>query len=196
MSANKKHRKLKKPVKILLIFSSLLLVVSLSVGVTYAYLLSFPDGVTNTFKPASTKIDIKEEKFDKQIKENVCVENNGDTSVFVRAYIVVTWQNENGDIYPAVPLINRDYTIELSDDNSWFQKEGFYYYSEEVAPGGTTSMLIKSCYPNIETTPDGYGLNVEIISSSIQSMPRNAVNEAWNVYSTSSGHLKASYTNS
>lgn len=57
---NKKHRRLKKPVKVILILSSLLLTVCLSIGTTYAYLLSRSETVTNTFTPGTAGNTIEE----------------------------------------------------------------------------------------------------------------------------------------
>ena len=94
---NKKHRRLKKPVKLILILSSLLLTVCLSIGTTYAYLLSKSETVTNTFTPGTAGNTI-DESFNGTLKENVKVKNTGNINAFIRATIVITWQNKKGEV--------------------------------------------------------------------------------------------------
>lgn len=184
-----KHRRLKKPVKLTLILSSILLTLSLSVGVTYAFLFTRTNEVVNVFTATTVNNEIKED-FKNDLKQNVVIANTGDINAFVRATIVITWQNEAGEVYPVLPVEDTDYTITMYDDNSWFTANGIYYCATEIVPGSSTPVLIKECSPVTGRTPKGYGLNVEILSSSIQSLPRSAVHEAWGVYATADGKLQ------
>lgn len=190
---NKKHRRLKKPVKLILILSSLLLAVCLSIGTTYAYLLSRSETVTNTFTPG-TAVNTIEESFKNDVKKDVKVKNNGNINAFIRATIVITWQNEKGEVYPVLPVEGTDYAITLNPDNGWFENNGIYYCKTEVAPGASTPVLIKECTQEIANAPKGYGLNVEILSSSIQSLPRSAVQDAWGIYASANGELSLTPT--
>ena len=190
---NKKHRRLKKPVKVILILSSLLLTVCLSIGTTYAYLLSRSETVTNTFTPGTAGNTI-DESFNGTLKENVKVKNTGNINAFIRATIVITWQNKKGEVYPVLPVKGTDYAITLNPDNGWFENNGIYYCKTEVAPGASTPVLIKECTQEITNAPKGYGLNVEILSSSIQSLPRSAVQEAWGIYASANGELSLTPT--
>lgn len=191
---NKKHRRLKKPVKLILILSSLLLTVCLSIGTTYAYLLSRSETVTNTFTPGTAGNTI-EESFVNDEKKDVKVTNTGNINAFIRATIVITWQNEKGEVYPVLPEAGKDYTISINtNDNEWLVKGDIYYCKTEVAPGASTPVLIKECTQVIDNAPKGYGLNVEILSSSIQSLPRSAVQEAWGIYASANGVLSLTPT--
>lgn len=185
---NKKHRRLKKPVKLILILSSLLLTVCLSIGTTYAYLLSRSETVTNTFTPGTVGNTI-EESFENDVKKDVKVKNPGNINAFIRATFVITWQNNKGEVYPVLPVEGTDYAITLNPDNGWFENNGIYYCKTEVAPGASTPVLIKECTQVLANAPKGYGLNVEILSSSIQSLPRSAVQEAWGIYASANGQL-------
>ena len=190
---NKKHRRLKKPVKLILILSSLLLTVCLSIGTTYAYLLSRSETVTNTFTPGTAGNTI-EESFENDVKKDVKVKNTGNINAFIRATIVITWQNNKGEVYPVLPEKGTDYAITLNPDNGWFENNGIYYCKTEVAPGASTPVLIKECTQEIANAPKGYGLNVEILSSSIQSLPRSAVKDAWGIYASANGELSLTPT--
>lgn len=190
---NKKHRRLKKPVKLILILSSLLLTVCLSIGTTYAYLLSRSETVTNTFTPGTAGNTI-EESFENDVKKDVKVKNTGNINAFIRATIIITWQNKEGEVYPVLPEKGTDYDITLNPDNGWFENKGIYYCKTEVAPGASTPVLIKECTQKIANAPKGYGLNVEILSSSVQSLPRSAVKDAWGIYVSSNGDLSLTPT--
>ena len=190
---NKKHRRLKKPVKVILILSSLLLTVCLSIGTTYAYLLSRSETVTNTFTPG-TAVNTIEETFNNDEKKDVKVTNTGNINAFIRATIVITWQNEKGEVYPVLPVEGTDYDIALNPDNGWFENNGIYYCKTEVAPNNSTPVLIQSCKQVSKNAPEGYGLNVEILSSSIQSLPRSAVKDAWGIYASANGELSLTPT--
>lgn len=49
-----------------------------------------------------------------------------------------------------------------------------------MAPSGLTGVLITKCQPNVPSTaPEGYFLTVEILGSGIQSVPEQAVKDAW-----------------
>ena len=123
---NKKHRRLKKPVKLILILSSLLLTVCLSIGTTYAYLLSRSETVTNTFTPGTAGNTI-EETFNNDEKKDVKVTNTGNINAFIRATIVITWQNKEGVVYPVLPVKDIDYYITLNPENGWLEDNGIYY---------------------------------------------------------------------
>ena len=62
------------------------------------------------------------------------------------------------------------------NDTDWFRGEdGFYYQKNPVASDGIggsalTSVLIQRCAPVAGQTPDGCGLNVEIIAQTIQAL--------------------------
>ena len=83
-----------------------------------------------------------------------------------------------------------DYTIELNlkdeaDNVIWIEgSDGYYYYIRPVAVGASTATLITRCIDN-GTAPAGYGLNVEILGSAIQSVPAYVVEQNWKVVTVS-----------
>ena len=78
---------------------SLAVVLLVGVGTTIAYLISTPDAVKNVFIPSSVSCAVDEDFANNQVKSNVRVKNTGDIDAYIRAEVVVTWKNENGEIY-------------------------------------------------------------------------------------------------
>lgn len=176
---------------ILISFMAVLTVLAMAIGV-YAYLSTNSEKVDNSFAPAPEIDPTISESFDHSLKENVGV-SVGDTSysVYVRADIIVTWKNDQGDVYAQKPVLGRDYEISINTQD-WFEHEGFYYYKVAVNSGGTTQFLISSC-TKTGTTPEGYQLSVQILAQTIQATGttdatdteypegKPAVTDAWGV---------------
>lgn len=175
----------KKPLAALV---ALVLIIGAVVGGTLAYLAARTDAIVNTFNP--TKVDITvEEDFNGETKEDVKIKNNGDTEVYIRATYVVTWKDaaENvypeqpQNVYPEQPQQGVDYTISLNPKQDWIYYNGYYYYTAPVAPGASTGVLIDLCTPVTGRAPEGYTLSVNVLASAIQSVPAEAVGQAWGV---------------
>ena len=64
--------------------------------------------------------------------------------------------------------------------------DGYYYYKNPVAAGGETGVLISSCTAVQGKAPVGYGLNVEILCTAIQSTPTDFVTERWQAVTVNS----------
>lgn len=156
-----------------LIITLAVLVATIAVSVFAAYLRN-SDEVKNTFKPADSvtpEIIEKFEEFDNTVKKDVYFEvGDTDYPVYVRAAIVITWQDEDGIVYFSKPIQGTDYTIDLNTDDWALKSDGFYYFKSSVASGGETSNLINSC-TQIKAAPvDGYTLSVEILVQTVQAV--------------------------
>lgn len=172
-----KRSRAKKPLAALV---ALVLIIGAVVGGTLAYLAARTDAIVNTFNPA--KVDIRiDENFDGTTKENVKITNTGDTDVYIRATYVVTWKDAGGNVYPEQPQQGVDYTISLNLEQGWFYYNGYYYYTAPVAPHASTGVLIDLCTPVAGRAPEGYTLSVNVLASAIQSVPAEAVGQAWRV---------------
>lgn len=171
-----KRRANKRKATVLLI--SLALLIVLLVGTTTAFLMASDGPITNIFNSSEVTCFVDEE-FEDNKKANVRIQNTGDTEAYIRATIVVTWKDaENGNVYGSKPVEGTDYTIDWGLTDWIVGNDGFYYYINPVASDGYTSYLIDECVDN-GTAPAGYGLNVEILGSAIQSVPVSVVNEKW-----------------
>ncbi len=162
------------------------LILTVSVGGTLAYLADRTSEVVNEFQPSKVTSQVVE-TLNENTKNNVKIKNTGDIDAFIRAAVVVTWQDADGYVYPAMPQAGTDYRISwnLGSNDSWFEKGGYYYYKYPVKPEQMTGQaLFTGCTPN-NTEPDGYSLHVEILGSAIQADGGNAsgypANLVWGV---------------
>ena len=179
----RRRRRNRKPTLLMLALAILLVAV---VGTTIAYLFTNTGSIANTFTSASVTTEITED-FKNNVKDNVQVQNTGDVEAYIRAAVVVTWQNDVGEVYPTAPVEDTDYTVTYPG-NGWVKHtDGYYYYTSSVAPDKSTGVLLTSCQPVEGMTPEDYHLVVEILASAIQSKPANAVTEAWGVDPTTLG---------
>ena len=167
----------KKPLAALV---ALVLILGAVVGGTLAYLAAHTDAIVNTFTAAKVDITV-EENFDGSTKKDVKIKNNGDTEVYIRATYVVTWKDAAENVYPEQPQPGDDYTISLNPKQDWFYYNGYYYYTAPVAPRASTGVLIDLCTPVAGRAPEGYTLSVDVLASAIQSVPAEAVGQAWGV---------------
>ena len=111
--------------------------------------------------------------------------------VYVRAAIIVTWQDANGNVYGYQPVEGTDYTLEYNDtDWEYNSADGYYYFKSAVASGASTFPLIRADQKlkQIKAAPIGYVMNIEILAQTIQAVGNTdtdssvtAVYDAWGV---------------
>ena len=167
---------------------SLLLLLTVTVGGTIAFLMDSDGPLNNLFTPSQVTTKV-EETLSGDTKRDVYIKNTGDTDAWIRAAVVVTWQDEDGNVYGRLPVKDVDYEMKLNvvNKNGWLLgNDGFYYWYEPVtANGGQTGILIDSCKSkNTLTVGTGddavtYYLTVEIIGSGIQSKPDSVYTREW-----------------
>ena len=176
------HRRSGKSVALLV---SLLLIIGVIAAGTSAFLLDSAGPLHNIFNPSEITTTVVEE-LDGTTKKNITIKNTGDTEAWIRAAVVITWQDKNGNVYGQFPVAGTDYTISYNEsaqktpEGKWLKgQDGFWYWSNPVASQNNTGVLITSCTPNVIPPADGYYLTVEIIGSAIQSKPSNVFNTEW-----------------
>jgi len=157
-----------------------LVLLGTSIGVTIAYLNDKSNTVTNTFIPGKAEITIIE-KNEPNVKKDVVIQNPQNTEnvpVYIRAKIVATWQDGNGNIYGEAPVRDTHYYINGPEDGWVLHTDGYYYYTSPVAPGDPTSKLITSAALNNGVTPpEDYFLCIDVLASAVQSDGVNASNQ-------------------
>lgn len=175
---NKNGRKVKKLRwnRTFVVLASVLVLAIGLVGTTLAWIFTSTEEINNIFNPAKVTTSV-EETFDGQVKNDVKVKNTGNIDAYLRAMVVVNWQDGNGNVKAAE---SGDYTITWKLDG-WVEKDGYYYYTSPVAPGDLTKVLFTECKPVEGKAPEGYELCVEILADGIQSEPASAVVQAWGV---------------
>ena len=161
----------------MLLLGGILLAVSSVAGGTVAFLTDTHPKTDNVFQPAKVTTSV-EETLQGMTKSNVKIKNTGSTQAYIRAAVVVTWQNGAGEIHHRMPVAEEDYHITY-DLETWQKgSDGFYYWPQPVEPQSATGVLIASCIPK-GTAPEGYYLHVAVLGSGIQSQPAQAVCRAW-----------------
>lgn len=190
-----------------IIITSVILLLAVAVGATLAYVFTETDPVENTFKPSKVSCAVVENNGTLvtdsvtntgNVKENVRIQNTGDTDAYIRVAVTVNWMNADGTrVWAQKPIQNTDYTItyNLSEDG-WFDGgDGFYYFSKAVSPNNLTEILISNAaLMSGVTAPVGtdntqYYLSIEIVASAIQSTPASTVSDQWGVTVSNEGTI-------
>lgn len=106
------------------------------------------------------KVDIEvTDKFvssEPMVKGNLEITNRGNAPVYVRAYIVGWWENEDGDIVS--PWLSTDGTWggaswEAGSSKWIIAEDGFFYYTDQLQPGATTEKLFDTYTLNTTMPP-------------------------------------------
>lgn len=141
----------KKP---LTLFVALVLLLTLAVGGSLAWLVS-DDHVTNSMEPGKVPIRINE-TVSNNVKSDVTVTNTGNIQAFIRVAIIANAVDKNGDVTVGTAPT---YTV---DSSKWTQIGDYYYYNGIVEPdGGKTAPLF--------TGDVGFaGGEINILAESIQ----------------------------
>ena len=177
-------RKKQKREKIALLVS-LVLLFTITVGGTIAYIYMKTGDVKNTFTPSKVTCDVTED-FNERVKKNVKIKNTGDTNAYIRATIIVNWMDNDGNV-SAVKPVDDDYSLTLGDMDNWLKIGEYYYYIHPVDAGESTTDLINTCIQKKQK--EGYFLSVEILAEAIQSTPSTVVTDSWNITLDGNGKI-------
>lgn len=186
----------KKRLTILLV--SLLSVVAISVGVTLAYVLTRTDEVENEFKPSKVACAVVENGAPPvtgavtetgDTKDKVQIKNTGDTDAYIRVAVVATWKNADGTVWAQAPVAGTDYTAWTPGTGWVLGADGYYYYTNSVAPNALTGILINQIVPLKAAPEAGYRLSIEIVASAIQAKPSDVVKDQWGVTVDANGNI-------
>lgn len=176
-SRRKKHSRIRMN-KLAILFIAVVMLIGAVVGSTVAFLVTETKPVENKFSYAKLSTEITE-VFTGDTKSNVQIKNTGDTAAYIRATYVVTWRDMSGNIVPSVPE-GYSYSLTKNPDGTWKKIGDYFYYPTPVEPNSSTLGSLLNCTVTHPDNPE-YVLNVEILASTIQSTPENAVTEAWGV---------------
>ena len=178
-----KHAKQKRTgtvKKSMALLAALLVLLTIGVGSTLAYLVTQTNPVKNVFTPGTFGGTI-EETFDGETKKDVSIQidANSNVNAYVRAAIVVTWKDGEDGVYGKQPLEGTDYTMILNRSD-WFDgDDGYYYCKTPVVAGENSPVLIETCTQTEACEEEQYRLDVEILAEAVQSTPKEAVEDAW-----------------
>lgn len=188
-SQNLQHEKKHHFKKIQLLILSLLVVTTVTVGGTVAYLTTNTAPVVNTFEPSHVTCEVTE-NFNGETKSNVNVKNTSDIDAYIRVKLVTYRVNDAGQHIGGVAAIPN-----FTPGEGWVEHDGYYYYTSPVAKNAKPATnLIGSIKLNAGyADADGGKQVIEVMAEAIQSEPAEAVGEAWGV-TISAGSVTA-YSN-
>lgn len=150
---------------------------ALAVGGTIAWLIDKDSPLVNTFDPSKVTCEVQE-KFDGKVKSDVNVKNTGDIDAFIRVKLVTYRTNDAGQHIGGTAALPQ-FTLGAN----WIEYNGYYYYTLPVAPGDkpatklTDSMTLTESYDDA----DGGHQSIDVMAEAIQSVPAEAVRQAWGV---------------
>lgn len=156
------------------------LLVSIVCGSTVAFVIARSRTVDNSFTAGRVACSVA---------QDYSVQNTGNTDAYIRATIVVNWENSDGDIRGIAPVAGQDYTVTLNEEWTVIEQNGraYYYYNGAVAPNGVTAPLCTVSLKEGVQAPAGFTLAVEVPAEAIQAEGDTdegsiaAVQDAWGV---------------
>ena len=171
------HRRKRRSKKTGTLFLSLLLVATMVVGGTLAYLFTNTEPVENIFTPSYVSCSVTEE-FNGTIKSNVNVTNTGNIDAYIRVKLVTYRVNDEGDHIGGIAKIP-----DFTPGAGWVENGDYYYYTQPVAPGEQPeiSLIDRITLTDSYDDADGGKQVIEVMAEAIQSTPAKAVTEAWGV---------------
>ena len=155
-----------------------LLLVTLIVGGTVAYLVTQVTPVTNTFTPSHVTCEVNE-NFNGTVKSNVNVTNTGDTDAYIRVKLVTYRVNDKGDHIGGMADIPN-----FQRGTNWVKhSDGYYYYTRPVKPNEqpATALIDRIELTGSYDDADGGKQVIEVMAEAIQSRPTEAVGKSWGV---------------
>ena len=154
---------------------TLVLVLSIGVGIALSYIITGTSPLENIFDPVRASCEVVSANGQSAVK------NTGNTPIYVRCTTVINWHSNDGEIYAKSPVEGTDYTITLSSDPLWIRgADGYWYYCQPLEPDAETVALIEQV-ALIGEAPDGYSLSAHLLTSAVQAIPTDAVEQAWGV---------------
>ena len=171
-----RHRKYQKRIMTPAVWILLILaVLAVSFGGVRAYLSHSGGQVSNEFTtdnhPTIT------------VGDDYSVTVAADYAVYLRAAVVVNWDNNSSDTILAAK--SGDYALSINSQDWYQHTDGFYYYKQAVTKEKpTTSQLIT----DVSGAKAGYTLKVDVAVQAIQAVgqtdddsPVDAVSDAWGI---------------
>ena len=178
-----KHTRASAPRRGLVLAAALALTLVFSAGGTLAWLAASTEDTVNTFSPAQMEIQVKE-KFDGETKQNVKVQNNSETAVYIRVALVPTWVNAEGEpMAQSASLDDLTFTTQLPQ-SGWKKNGSYYYYTLPVPAGSETPVLFSSAVVKDGAAPAGCTMDLQVLAQAVQATPKDAVEAAWGLNPT------------
>ncbi len=135
------------------------------------------DSVNNAFVIGTVTPSV-EEKFNGTTKENVTIQNGGNAPVYVRASLLIFWEDaRDKSILPETPAAGTDYDKSGPQSGWSLGGDGYYYYTRPLRPGEATTELIETLTD--KNRDSERRLSVDVIAQAVQASPAQAVEQVF-----------------
>ena len=153
----------------LLLVISAIVLLTLATGTTVALIITNTDTPSNIFVPPVTRISL--DGYDD-------ISNVGNVPVYVRAFAVANWLSTEDEhtVLSETPKEDEDFIIETVSEGWFLASDGFFYYEMPLGAGEHVALFTEAVQISER---EGYELRLQILSSSIQASPSDAVHQAW-----------------
>ena len=153
------------------------LLLALAISGTVAWLTTKDAPITNTFNPSKVACEVTE-SFNGTVKSSVNVKNTGDIDAYIRVKLVTYRTNEQGQHIGGTAEIPA-----FTPGAGWVAYNGYYYHTKPVAPNAQPEKALISSINLTEKyiDADGGRQAIDVMAEAIQSVPAEAVGEAWGV---------------
>ena len=152
-------RKASKPVLVLVAF---VLLLTISIGSTLAYISVKSEKIETVFVPTDVQC---------MVQDNLTVKNTGSNNAYIRVAAVPNYMNADGHICAEHGTLSSPAAGE-----GWVYVNGYYYYSQILSPDTVTSPVFVFTGNQAE---DGCSLRLELFASAIQAEPADVVIKVW-----------------
>lgn len=176
--------------KSLMIVLALSLTTLFAVGTTVSY---FADeaGLANTITMGDVEIEIAEEIVVNG-KDMVGATNTGKNPAWVRLFVGLPKGLGGNDIYETTPFTDGDIKNPDTNGGGWTWSpgaDGYYYYSDPVAPG-ETAYLFSSIKKINEVVEGNLPSNIDIViyAEAVQATYANTAEEAFSILEGTAGN--------
>lgn len=139
---------------------SIILLLSLSVGGTLAYIVTNTGNVANSFAPSQVSC---------QVNNDYSVTNTSDIPAYIRATYAVNWVDAGGNIRGVPPAQEINYTVK-GPGSGWTYNsaDGFYYFLSPIAVNDVVAAPVTLRQGSDSSVPTGYSLKLTIAAEAIQ----------------------------
>ena len=144
---------------------SVLLLVTVMIGGTIAFLITATNPVVNKFTPSQVSCSVTE-NFDGEKKTNVNVTNTSDIKAYIRVKLV-TYRVNADNLHIGGPAVIPEFDL----GDNWEEKDGYYYYKLPVDPGqqpedplNSSAIELVASYDDV----DGGKQVIEVMAEAIQ----------------------------
>lgn len=160
-----------------LTLSLLLLLLTVTIAGTLAFLVTSSGPIVNSFSPSVVDCEVSE-NFDGTVKSDVNVTNTGDTEAYVRVKLVSYRVNEDGKRIGGTAVVP-----EFTLGKDWVNFGDHYYYTKPLAPGEKAATALTASDITLKSYADADGGKqvIEVMAEAIQSGPARAVEQSWGV---------------